>query len=257
MKEFIANYFSDVQAVKGHYKADKNEGFFSKYFYRPLSFLVTPLFLKWGLSPNGVTYLNLAFGVGGSICFAWGTYGLWRFGVALFILGKLMDYVDGNVARVNDSATYLGKFLDGAIDTFVLSAEPLMMGIGLSNAYEESHFAIFGLVALALFNYSVGVMNRCSFMTYWVRIELMKDKEDMARDFERKRDALKQGNFTYAHSFCLVGLIVTGFLDLRVYFYYGFVALLSLCSILVIYAQFSNSFVLFNIPRKSRHSSKY
>ncbi len=84
--------------------------------YRPLSFIVTPLFLKAGFSATGVSVLALcllpllpiAAVAGGSA------------GYALLALGGVIfatfDCVDGNIARVTDTASKLGGYTDFIAD---------------------------------------------------------------------------------------------------------------------------------------------
>ena len=84
--------------------------------YRPLSFLVTPAFLKAGFSATGVSLLALcllplfllaALG-GGSVGYAYVAAG----GVVFATL----DCVDGNIARVTDTASKLGGYTDFIAD---------------------------------------------------------------------------------------------------------------------------------------------
>jgi phosphatidylglycerophosphate synthase len=254
LKSYKDNYLNDITKIKASYKAGENEALFTKYFYRPLSFPLTPFFLRLGFSANGVTCLNLLFGVLAATCFVFGSYTLWRIGAIIFVAEKLLDYVDGNIARVKDNASYFGKFLDGVIDTFVLMIIPILMGWGLYLAFNKSRFIIMAVSALFLFSFAVGVMTRFSFVYYWMRVELYEDRERMA-SFDKKRGHLKQGNFSYFHDYNLLGLFATVFFDLREYFYYGYILLLGLCSLNIAYRQLSNSIILLNIHRKSRHST--
>ena len=67
------------------------------------------------LSPMTWTYLGLFFPPAG--CYFVATGKVWL-GVVFFLIGGLVDEIDGKVARYSGRTTYLGAFMDGAIDRF-------------------------------------------------------------------------------------------------------------------------------------------
>lgn len=67
------------------------------------------------LSPMAWTYIGFFFPVLGFICVAAGR--LWL-GVGLFLLGGVLDEIDGKVARWSNRITHLGGFADGVADRF-------------------------------------------------------------------------------------------------------------------------------------------
>src|SRR3989338_11099122 len=96
---------------------------------RPLSFYVTYVVLRFGMNAYQANVVGLLFGVVGSAFFILGgPYLLW--GVLSYLLFLVFDFVDGNVARVTDSVSYLGKFIDGVVDMFVETSIPLSLTIG-------------------------------------------------------------------------------------------------------------------------------
>ena len=72
---------------------------------------------KWFsfLSPMTWTYIGFFLPVLGFICVAAGW--LWQ-GVGLFLLGGVLDEIDGKVARWSNRITHLGGFVDGVADRF-------------------------------------------------------------------------------------------------------------------------------------------
>jgi phosphatidylglycerophosphate synthase len=106
-----------VEAVRRSYPADKRWEELSGelpalLLFRPLSFLVTPIFLRAGLSANAVSCLAGALAVA-MFAAAWrgGAHAHW----AVFALGcgvQLLDCVDGNVARVRREVSARGQLLD-------------------------------------------------------------------------------------------------------------------------------------------------
>jgi len=84
--------------------------------FRPLSFLVTPLFLKAGFSATGVSLLALcllpALPV---VALAGGSLG-YAFLAAGGVVFATLDCVDGNIARVTNTASKLGGYTDFIAD---------------------------------------------------------------------------------------------------------------------------------------------
>jgi phosphatidylglycerophosphate synthase len=66
-------------------------------------------------SPMTWTYIGFFFSPLGFIAVLRGE--LW-IGLALFVIGGIIDEIDGKVARYTKQSTYLGGFVDGVVDRF-------------------------------------------------------------------------------------------------------------------------------------------
>ena len=78
----------------------------------------------WGVSANMLTFTGLALGLGGAVAIAFGHVGL---GLALIIANRLLDGLDGAVARVN-GPTALGGYFDIVADFAFYVSVPLAFG---------------------------------------------------------------------------------------------------------------------------------
>lgn len=100
--------------------------------FRPLSFLVTPLFLKAGFSATGVSLLALCllplFPV---VALAGGSLG-YAFLAAGGVVFATLDCVDGNIARVTNTESKLGGYADFIAD--ILYRVVFYSSIGLITA---------------------------------------------------------------------------------------------------------------------------
>lgn len=67
------------------------------------------------ISPMTWTYIAFFFPLIGFIFVLLGR--VWA-GIALFLLGGILDEIDGKVARFTNRVTYLGGFVDGVVDRF-------------------------------------------------------------------------------------------------------------------------------------------
>jgi phosphatidylglycerophosphate synthase len=108
--------------------------FMYDYIFRPLSYPATVPFLRLGWSANQVTYLSGITGFAGLAALATGSSLMLLLGSMLLFISILLDHVDGNVARIQDSASYLGKFIDGVKDKFVIGLFPYALAIGVATS---------------------------------------------------------------------------------------------------------------------------
>ncbi len=123
--------------LKDHGQAHKLEDQFAQMkkdpagkLYMPITYKGGKLFIKWGLSPNKVSYINLIcsflifYGV---IMAAEGhtldlftqqpLYGSWFFILGLLVLGTgIIDGIDGAIARLLNEKSKSGAWLDNVID---------------------------------------------------------------------------------------------------------------------------------------------
>jgi phosphatidylglycerophosphate synthase len=121
-----------LRAVYGQKAAlDRRDSVVSSHVYRPLSFYVSVPFVRLGWTPNQVTLLGVIVAVGGAALLAQGTYVFALIGSALCALQTILDYVDGNIARLRGITSHLGKFIDGVADTSVHVLIAIAIGVGL------------------------------------------------------------------------------------------------------------------------------
>jgi phosphatidylglycerophosphate synthase len=90
----------------------------------PLDRLSGPLVAS-GISANAVTVAGFALGLGAAAAIAWRAYLL---GLALLLLNRLCDGLDGAVAR-RRGLTDLGGFLDIVLDFLIYAAVPFAFAL--------------------------------------------------------------------------------------------------------------------------------
>jgi phosphatidylglycerophosphate synthase len=77
---------------------------------------------RTGVSPNAVTYAAFVVGLVAALAIAWQFY---LAGVLLILFSRLLDALDGAVARLANKATDQGGFLDIALDFLFYASIPL------------------------------------------------------------------------------------------------------------------------------------
>jgi len=98
-------------------RATKTEdGAWATLVSRPLSRRLTPLALRWRLTPDQVTVASFVIGLTAAACFATGNRAALVAGAVLLQLSLVVDCVDGDVARYQRSFTATGAWLDASTD---------------------------------------------------------------------------------------------------------------------------------------------
>jgi phosphatidylglycerophosphate synthase len=100
------------------------------YVARPLSFPVTALCLRLGVSANQATALSVPVFAAGALLLAFGSWGAAVAGALLINAWLVIDCVDGNIARYRRTASSFGGFADAISGYVVLGTVCFSAGIG-------------------------------------------------------------------------------------------------------------------------------
>jgi phosphatidylglycerophosphate synthase len=256
MVRYVSNYIESVKNIKKRY-CPQNDPFYAKYFFRPLSFLISPLFIKLKLSGNLVTFLGAITGCLALFFFILGSHNYWRYGAVVFLLTVLLDFVDGTICRETDSTSFFGKFFDGMIDTLVFTPLPVCMGIGLHTVYNNKLFIYAGIIATFLYLFAAVTMSKYSFIANWIEITyLEKNNEKELKAFKENVNKYRKGHSNnYVINFLLLSFLIMTVFDFRIYVFGGLTILYSIWASIFSITQFLKAYKLFNIKRKSIHSN--
>ena len=96
----------------------KQDGLWTRFILRPISFPLSWLALRMGLSPSFVSYFSAFLCIFSGILFALPIPMLTLIGAILFNFFAVLDCVDGNMARVSGKASLWGGWAD-AITGFI------------------------------------------------------------------------------------------------------------------------------------------
>lgn len=111
-----------------------DDGFYSTFVVRRLSKPLTRVALRLGMSPNSVTLISFAIGLGAAASFAVGTRWALVLGAVLLQLSLIVDCVDGEVARATRRFSALGAWLDASTDRVKEYLAYAGLAIGASHA---------------------------------------------------------------------------------------------------------------------------
>lgn len=93
----------------------------------PKDRILRPLALRLGgISPNVLTLASLVVGIAAAVA---GWRGAFGSGLALWLVNRILDGLDGVVARIHGKASDLGGFLDLVADFTVYAAVPVALAL--------------------------------------------------------------------------------------------------------------------------------
>jgi phosphatidylglycerophosphate synthase len=119
--------------------------------FRKISPYFTRFFIERNVTANQVSALSILLVIVGGLLFTFGDYYLMLIGCVFYIFWLLFDRVDGEIARVTNSETIRGLYLEGVAHSFD-SCFFAFFGIGLHKMLGSMIFLFFGFT-VALFLY--------------------------------------------------------------------------------------------------------
>lgn len=113
----------------------REDGFISAYLNRPISIRISALLARTPITANQVTLLSFLTGIVGAVFFAVGGYFSMVLGGCLVQLSSIIDGCDGDIARLKETVSAKGGWLDTVLDRYA----DLAMAVAVTYAYAEVH----------------------------------------------------------------------------------------------------------------------
>jgi hypothetical protein len=99
-------------------KSDDTEERLDIYFYRPLGYRFALFFRRVNITPNQVTTIGIIIGMIAGCFFYSGNLKINIVGMLLLMLANTCDSADGQLARMTNNKSRMGRILDGLSGTF-------------------------------------------------------------------------------------------------------------------------------------------
>lgn len=113
-------------------KSADTEEWIDIVFYRPIGYLVSILAFKLKITPNQITVLSIFLGIFSGLFFFFPTTVGTVLGILFLVLANVMDSADGQLARMTQQTSAIGRWLDGAAGDFWFISIYLALGIRMS-----------------------------------------------------------------------------------------------------------------------------
>ena len=122
-----------VKDIEENQKSNDTEDRFDTIVYGPFSMTLAHFFIRCGISANTVTFLSLVFGLCGSVFFYSKNTWINFIGMVIEFIAVVLDCADGQVARMTNTSSQLGRFLDGTVDITNFFAIYFVLGLRMMN----------------------------------------------------------------------------------------------------------------------------
>lgn len=103
---------------KSSLKSMDTEETFDLIFYRPIGYAWALLCKKLGITPNAITIASIFLGVGAGVMFYFNNIWYNLIGVLLLVWANSFDSADGQLARMTQQYSRIGRILDGLSGDF-------------------------------------------------------------------------------------------------------------------------------------------
>jgi phosphatidylglycerophosphate synthase len=132
--------------LESTYKAREVEGIADLYFYRPLGFRLAQFFVRFKIAPSQVTLIGACFGIAaGHLYFYWNLAAN-AVGMVLHVIANLFDNVDGQLARLTNQKSRMGRVIDSFADHLIFTS--IYLHLALRYLLADAPAAV-GFLALA------------------------------------------------------------------------------------------------------------
>jgi phosphatidylglycerophosphate synthase len=105
--------------IEATYRSRELEGFLDIHFYRKVGYLLARFFARIGFTPDAVTLLSAGVGVLAGHLYFYRDLRINCAGMLLQILSGALDNADGQLARLTNRFSPIGRMLDGVCDNLV------------------------------------------------------------------------------------------------------------------------------------------
>jgi|WetSurMetagenome_2_1015567.scaffolds.fasta_scaffold02358_8 phosphatidylglycerophosphate synthase len=118
------------------------EEYIDLFFYRPLAFLLVKSVYKTNITPNHLTLTALVVGIISGLLYSFGTYDTCVGAALLYGLFIVLDCSDGQLARLKQNGSPVGRILDGIADYTAATAVYIGIAVGYVHKLGEPSYML-------------------------------------------------------------------------------------------------------------------
>lgn len=111
-----------TSAFEQSLKSNDTEEQIDIWFYRPIGFRIAKACARLGITPNTVTIISIFIGVAAGILFFPQSLAVNVVGMLCLVVANSLDSADGQLARMTNNKSRLGRILDGLAGDFWFAA---------------------------------------------------------------------------------------------------------------------------------------
>jgi hypothetical protein len=167
-------------------KSSDTEEVIDIYFYRPIGFYLALFFRAVGITPNPVTIASIFIGMAGGYLFYYENLSINIAGMLLLMFANSLDSADGQLARMTNNKSRLGRVLDGLAGSFWFVVIHIALCIRLQNQGFPATIWILGVLALLTH------MVQAQQADYYRNVHLFFIKGESGSEFDHSKDLNEQ-----------------------------------------------------------------
>lgn len=134
--------------IEATYKAKDVEEIIDIWYYRPLGYALAVGANKVGMSPNTISVIGMFIGMLGGHLFFYDDLMLNILGILCWMGGQAFDGADGQLARMTNQRSKVGRVLDGLSDSFKFLSVYIHIVARIYVATGSPWIIVIGLVAM-------------------------------------------------------------------------------------------------------------
>jgi phosphatidylglycerophosphate synthase len=212
------------------------------------------MFHNAGWTADGVTVARIVFAAAITIGLAVPSWATAAIAAAGFYICFILDCVDGNLARVQATVSYWGKFIDGLADFVFVQGAPFAVGIGMSIADGNPVWSITGALVTLTTVTSQMLRARLSFFREWM-VSQSGALTDAETDRAKPARALQgRAAVVYVNGTFLAPLLLFVPVHGRALYLLAAVFVIFLTEVFWLFATTMESKAILGRPRRSIHS---
>ena len=141
------------------------------YLFSLASYIFTPIFLIFKIKPNIITSFNFLLALSSLVLILSAQNTYFVYGIIIYFIFRILDFCDGNVARMTQQASFFGRFLDSTLDIFYESFLILSIGYYCFKYHNSENLFFLGIVASIFSIYSTCIHDKYSSLVRWMNEE--------------------------------------------------------------------------------------
>ena len=117
------------------------------YLFFLVSYVITPIFLILKIKPNNITAVNFLLAVSSLLLILSAQNRYLVYGLFIYFIFRVLDFCDGNVARMTKQSSFYGRFLDSTLDIFYESFLILSIGFYCFKYHNSEKLFFLGILS--------------------------------------------------------------------------------------------------------------
>jgi len=245
-----------IADIKASYTPEKrhkevNQNLLGYIIYRQISFVLTPLFLKYSISANSVTYLTLFIVlVLPFMALVGGRYGYIHIALLCFIY-HCLDYVDGNIARVTKTSSRFGMYIDSLFGNLYWVSAYASIGILVDQTKHEPLLFAYSGLCMGLVAGILDLLAKGSRLYFKLYLATEKTDFSLVRESQQTIIRILATAVPSAVYLIVPLLLITGYLD-KLYLTLAFTFVLALLVFVYSHVQ-----IIRNLKKHKRKVDKF